>query len=431
MKRFFLLLPFVFALQAAHAQTQPVAMSLAGSVLSEERRPLPGAAITVIHLPSGARHAAASDASGRFLVSNLLAGGPYLIRVGESGYRSQTLENIFLANGKASSFTLTLNKLDKTAGKGRNAREPDAPQLALAPEAVVGGPVLITTLNNQPPPAPAAPVAAPAASPASGRRARPAPAATAPPVAATSVAAAPSMAAAPNEPAAPRGVPAAAPVAAAPVAAAPNAPAPNAAARYSRAGRYPARRPAAPRTADAIHAADFVVPGHFDAKTGDYIYETGQPTTLQLADGNAVAGVGLHSTESNLYRFITDPQMQIDTVDLTRGWYSFDRVYFDAGQATLTHESVAQLRNIAAILKAYPRARIKLSGYTDASGDFKINKALSEDRAHAAWYSLVGMGISPARIDARGYGPRYSIATNTTEEGRAMNRRLSVKVVEK
>jgi outer membrane protein OmpA-like peptidoglycan-associated protein len=41
------------------------------------------------------------------------------------------------------------------------------------------------------------------------------------------------------------------------------------------------------------------------------------------------------------------------------------------------------------------------------------------------------MGISPARIDARSYGPRYAIAPNTTVEGRAMNRRLSVEVLQK
>ena len=41
----------------------------------------PGAAITVIHLPSGVRHAAASDATGRFVIGSLLVGGPYLIRV--------------------------------------------------------------------------------------------------------------------------------------------------------------------------------------------------------------------------------------------------------------------------------------------------------------------------------------------------------------
>jgi outer membrane protein OmpA-like peptidoglycan-associated protein len=176
---------------------------------------------------------------------------------------------------------------------------------------------------------------------------------------------------------------------------------------------------------------DFIVPGHYDPKTGNYIYDTGEPTTLKLAGGTVIAGVGVNSTESNLYRFITDSQMQVDTIDLTRGWYNFDRVFFNTGKATLTLESVHQLRNIATIMQAYPHARIKLGGYTDSTGTYQVNKQLSEARARTAWASLVEMGVSPGRIEARGYGPRYSIAPNSSEEGRAMNRRLSVKVLKK
>ncbi|WP_139147341.1 OmpA family protein, partial [Hymenobacter lapidarius] len=184
----------------------------------------------------------------------------------------------------------------------------------------------------------------------------------------------------------------------------------------------PTRRPA---------AKDPIVPGHFDAKSDNYIYETGAPTTLKLPSGEAIQGVGVSSTESNLYQFLSNPNIQVDTVDLTRGWYNFDRVFFNTGKATLTQESVAQLRNIAIILRALPNARIKLGGYTDSTGTSKVNWQLSEARARTAWATLVDMGISPSRVDARGYGPRYSIAPNTTDLGRAMNRRLSVKVLQK
>ncbi len=203
------------------------------------------------------------------------------------------------------------------------------------------------------------------------------------------------------------------------------APAAEAPAPAARRYHYPPRRPATARVPDPV------VPGHYDAQTGNYIYDTGATTTLRLANGGTIAGVGTNSTESNLYRFLSDSHMQVDTVDLTRGWYNFDRVYFEAGKATLTAESLRQLRNVATLLRAYPAARIKLGGYTDDTGTYKVNKALSEARARTAWASLVEMGVSPGRIDARGYGPNYSIASNATEGGRAMNRRLSVKVVQK
>ena len=82
-------------------------------------------------------------------------------------------------------------------------------------------------------------------------------------------------------------------------------------------------------------------------------------------------------------------------------------------------------------MRSYPKARIKLGGYTDSTGTYKVNKLLSDARARTTWASLVEMGISSSRVDAHGYGPRYAIASNTNEEGRAQNRRLSVKVLQK
>ena len=380
MKHFFSLCALAFGLVAT-AQAQTSAMKLMGSVQSDTKEPLTGAAITIIHLPSGARHAAASDGTGHFAVDNLLAGGPYLMRIGEGGYRSQTVENIFLENGKTATFTVVLSKLGTGNGKTRAAREPSAPVLA-STTAVAANPTLAASPFNQPKEAATSPTPMARTAPAA------APASTSP------------------APVAPANVPADAP-------------------RPARTGRYPSY------TAASTRLSDFIVPGHFDAKSGNYLYETGEPTTLKLTDGGTIANVGTHSTESNLYRFITDTRMQVDTVDLTHGWYNFDRVFFDAGKATLTTESLKQLRNVAALLKAYPRSRIKIGGYTDSTGTYKINKELSEDRAHAALDGLVGMGISPTRIEARGYGPRFSIAPNSTEEGRATNRRLSVKVLQK
>lgn len=407
---------------------QNPAMSLMGSVQSDESRPLPGAAVTVIHLPSGTRRATASDGYGRFVIPNLMAGGPYLIRVGEGGYRPQTVENIFLENGKTANFTVTLNKLGSAKDQNR-ANEPNGTTLTLANEAVVGGPVLMTI-------SPKSSSASSASHTVHSAGAVPAPAATATAVhsSAPQPAPAPSMAPASSPPVAPPMASAArsaSPATAAPVGSAPQAmtaaPAPAAAptARYNRYSRYPARRPA------STHVADPIVPGHYDAKSGNYIYETGAPTNLKLANGVAINSIGVNSTESYLYRFLSDPQMQVDSVDLTQGWYNFDKVFFESGKATLTTESLGQLRNIAAILRAYPKARIKLGGYTDNTGDYKVNRQLSEARARTAWASLVEMGVSPARLEARGYGSGYSISANETEEGRAKNRRLSVKVLQK
>ena len=106
-------------------------------------------------------------------------------------------------------------------------------------------------------------------------------------------------------------------------------------------------------------------------------------------------------------------------------------MFFEIGKATLPPKSMSQLRNLVTLTRAYPTTRVKIGGYTDSTGISKANKILSEARSRTAWASLVEMGLSPARINARGYGLRYAIAPNTTEGGRAMNCRLSVKVLVK
>ncbi|MFD2719323.1 OmpA family protein [Hymenobacter monticola] len=429
---------------AAHAQV--ATLSLMGNVQSEDQQALSGAAVTVIHVPSGVRHAAASDRAGRFMIPNLMVGGPYMIRVGEGGYRPQTVENIFLEAGKTANFTVVLNKLnreDNKKGNNRNAvadLDPNATTMTLAPEAVVGGPVLVTIApknskyasSNSPArtaPAPANPTLTASTAPAPADRNPAASRPEAKPVVPTAVAApvatAPTRSAMPAPMSAPTTTPASAPASvpgAAPATETKKSVAPS---RYSRRP-YTPNRPYAPRK-----VTDPIVPGHFDAKSGNYIYHTGAPTTLKLANGATLAGVGVNSTESYLHRFLADPAAKVDTADLTNGWYNFDRVFFTPGKATLTPESMGQLRNIATILKAYPNARVKLGGYTDSTGTYQVNRQLSEARARTAWASLVDMGISPSRIEARGYGPRYSISANNSEAGRAMNRRLSVKVLQK
>ena len=424
-------------------QAQAPAMSLMGSVQSDAKVPLAGAAITVIHLPSGVRHAVASDGAGRFVVANLLGGGPYLIRVGEGGYRSQTVENIFLENGKTTNFTVMLSKLGEKHNKSLSRRVHEQPghTLALAPEAVLGGPVLMTTLRKSRSRAGRSASSTPVdGAPATTAPATTAPATTAPATTALATTALATTTPATTTPAttapattAPATMPA--PVSPTPTAAAvitpsmlpvvASAPVPDSTPRPARyATTYPTHRP-------TKRVTDIIVPGRYDAKSGNYIYDTGKTTTLKLTGGRVVTGVGSNSTESYLYHFLADPQVQVDTVDLTKGWYNFDRVYFEAGKANLTHESIGQLRNVATILQAYPKARIKLGGYTDSTGTYNVNKQLSEARARTAWVSLVEMGISPSRIDARGYGRNYAIAANDSEEGRAKNRRLSVKVLEK
>jgi K(+)-stimulated pyrophosphate-energized sodium pump len=105
-------------------------------------------------------------------------------------------------------------------------------------------------------------------------------------------------------------------------------------------------------------------------------------------------------------------------------WFDFDRLLFDTGKATLQAASQEQLDNFANILKAYPDTAIKLGGYTDNTGAKAANMKLSQDRANSVVAELIKW-YAPARLEGR--LRRQSVADNATEEGRAKNRRISMR----
>jgi outer membrane protein OmpA-like peptidoglycan-associated protein len=143
--------------------------------------------------------------------------------------------------------------------------------------------------------------------------------------------------------------------------------------------------------------------------------------------GNVDLNVPQRGMESRLLAFIQDPSRNVDEVT----WFDFDRLLFNRNSAQLRPESQEQLRNIAAILTAYPDVHVKVGGYTDNTGDSESNLKLSQDRADGVVAELVNLGIQPDRLEAQGYGDQYPVADNSTEEGRAQNRRISMRVTQK
>jgi outer membrane protein OmpA-like peptidoglycan-associated protein len=131
--------------------------------------------------------------------------------------------------------------------------------------------------------------------------------------------------------------------------------------------------------------------------------------------------------ERKLIAFIEDAMTPVDD----KTWFSFDRLTFDFGKATLRPESAEQLKNVAEILKARPKVTIKLGGYTDNTGPADFNMKLSQERADNVMAELVKLGIDAGRLKAEGYGEQYPVATNDTEEGRAQNRRIDIRVTSK
>lgn len=148
--------------------------------------------------------------------------------------------------------------------------------------------------------------------------------------------------------------------------------------------------------------------------------------TLKLPDGVEL-NVPQTGIENKLATFIADSSKPVDTTT----WFDFDRLTFDTGKDTLQASSQEQLNNVAAILKAYPNAHVKIGGYTDNTGGAAANLKLSDDRAKNVMAALVAGGIDSSRLEAKGYGEEHPVASNATEEGRAQNRRISLLVTAK
>lgn len=86
------------------------------------------------------------------------------------------------------------------------------------------------------------------------------------------------------------------------------------------------------------------------------------------------------------------------------------------------------LGQVASTLNEYPNTYVDVLGHTDSTGADQYNQALSERRADAVAGSLSSQGVNQARIATLGYGESQPKASNSTEEGRAANRRVEIRI---
>ncbi|MFZ2099387.1 MAG: OmpA family protein [Oricola sp.] len=89
----------------------------------------------------------------------------------------------------------------------------------------------------------------------------------------------------------------------------------------------------------------------------------------------------------------------------------------------------ATLDSVALVLNKYNQTLIDVYGHTDSSGSDSYNQALSQRRAYAVSNYLAGRGVNPQRLVATGFGESRPIADNSTEAGRAQNRRVEIQIV--
>jgi outer membrane protein OmpA-like peptidoglycan-associated protein len=103
-------------------------------------------------------------------------------------------------------------------------------------------------------------------------------------------------------------------------------------------------------------------------------------------------------------------------------------VTFDTNSTEVRPGLYSEINRVAGILNQYPNTLIRVEGHTDSIGSDEYNLNLSRRRANTVKTLLVQRGVAPGRIEVIGYGKTMPVATNGSEAGRQMNRRVEIKI---
>jgi outer membrane protein OmpA-like peptidoglycan-associated protein len=106
-----------------------------------------------------------------------------------------------------------------------------------------------------------------------------------------------------------------------------------------------------------------------------------------------------------------------------------NNIFFDTDKSELRKESFLELDGLIIALKENPRIKIEIGGHTDNVGNDDKNLELSVNRAKAVMDYLIKKGITKERLLFKGYGESEPIASNNTEDGKQLNRRVEIKII--
>lgn len=101
-------------------------------------------------------------------------------------------------------------------------------------------------------------------------------------------------------------------------------------------------------------------------------------------------------------------------------------ITFDVDQANIRASFHDVLDSVVLVVKEFNQTAISVGGHTDKTGSFEYNQKLSEQRAQSVAGYLLNQGVAQGRLHTAGYGPRFPIASNDTEQGRQQNRRVEI-----
>ncbi|MGK9234159.1 DUF4892 domain-containing protein [Inquilinus limosus] len=156
-------------------------------------------------------------------------------------------------------------------------------------------------------------------------------------------------------------------------------------------------------------------------------YEDGYTRDLAVTEGQAIIQLDIVESGTLRDRMVTVSAAEIEKGLAQQGHIALYGIHFDFNKSELKPESKPALDQIAQVLKDDPAVKLHVVGHTDNVGSLETNMTLSRARAAAVVAALVKQhGVPAGRLNPAGVGPLAPVAPNTTDEGRAQNRRVEL-----
>jgi len=145
---------------------------------------------------------------------------------------------------------------------------------------------------------------------------------------------------------------------------------------------------------------------HIESK-GDYYYQT-------------------IVTEKEMQQEVTADASSLADEITKNGHVAIYGIHFDTGKADILPDSESTLNEIVKLMQQQGDLKLRVEGHTDNQGSVASNQTLSDKRAQSVVTWLTGHGVAAGRLSAKGFGQTKPIADNSTEDGRAKNRRVEL-----
>jgi outer membrane protein OmpA-like peptidoglycan-associated protein len=174
-----------------------------------------------------------------------------------------------------------------------------------------------------------------------------------------------------------------------------------------------------------------IVRSFSDAATGEFIVCI--PANRHYALTVSRKGYLFYSENIAISGFVTELKPHLINIALqpieTGETMVLRNIFFDTDKYELKEASLVELDILVNFLKNNPGIGVQISGHTDSIGSADYNLTLSRNRAKAVMDYLIDQNIAPQRLTFEGYGDQRPIADNTSEQGRALNRRTEVMIL--